>query len=419
MFVRYVNKSLIARYGIALFVAIIGSTAIIQSVRIVINSALLLNMKTLFLERLIKKPMKISDIQIGKRFRQNMGDLEILADSIKLNGLLHPVVVDSDGNLVAGRRRLEACKLLGWEDVPVHVVSVTDMLAAEHDENVVREDFLLSEMVAIRDALFPAENRAAKERQGGKGRERCGKLPQQSKAKARDKVARYTGVSGRTLEKATKLVHAAEKEPKKYRRFVDEMDRTRRVHGVYKKLKVEQQAEAIKAEPEPLPEGPFRVIVVDPPWHYSNRNEDPTHRAGNPYASMSIEEIRHLPIAELAAKDAILWLWTTNAHIREAFDVLDAWDFEYKTMLTWIKHKMGLGDWLRGKTEHCLLAIRGKPVVALTNQTTALEAKSCQHSAKPVEFYDMVEALCPGSKLEMFLRGGPRKGWHGWGHEAR
>jgi len=173
----------------------------------------------------------------------------------------------------------------------------------------------------------------------------------------------------------------------------------------------------IRNEPRPIPEGPFRVIVADPPWPYASRADDPTHRARNPYPDMTIEAMRAIPVASRAHADSILWLWTTNAFLREAFSILDAWGFEQKTMLTWVKNQMGTGNWLRGMTEHCLLAIRGNPLVTLTNQTTALIADRGEHSVKPDEFYALVESLCPGSKLELFARAS-REGWAAWGAEA-
>ena len=117
-----------------------------------------------------------------------------------------------------------------------------------------------------------------------------------------------------------------------------------------------------------------------------------------------------LDVAALAANDCILWLWTTNAHIRAAFDVVEAWGFEYKTLLTWVKNRMGTGDWLRGQSEHRLLCVRGRPVVNLTNQTTVIHATLREHSRKPDEFYQMVESLCPGAKVELFARE-ERLGW--------
>ena len=132
---------------------------------------------------------------------------------------------------------------------------------------------------------------------------------------------------------------------------------------------------------------------------------------------MSAEELCALPVASLAHDDCALWLWTTNAFMRQAYMCLDAWGFTEKTILTWVKQKMGTGDWLRGQTEHAVLAVRGNPVVRLTNQTTVLNAPTREHSRKPDEFYALVDALCPGSKLEMFAREG-REGWQRWGAEA-
>jgi N6-adenosine-specific RNA methylase IME4 len=174
--------------------------------------------------------------------------------------------------------------------------------------------------------------------------------------------------------------------------------------------------EQIANEPAPLPTGPFRVIVIDPPWKYQSRADDITHRARNPYPDMELEAIKALPVSALAHEDCVLWLWTTNAFLREAFECLDAWGFKNKTVLTWVKDRMGLGNWLRGQTEHCLVAVKGKPIVTLTNQTTALSAPMREHSRKPDEFYALVESLCPGNRLEMFARQS-RDGWQSCGAE--
>lgn len=184
----------------------------------------------------------------------------------------------------------------------------------------------------------------------------------------------------------------------------------------FKRQKKMAVVEEIRKEPVALPAGPFRVIAIDPPWKYGARPDDPTHRARNPYPDMSLDEIKALPVADFAHEDCVLWLWTTNAFMREAFECLDAWGFASKTILTWVKDRMGTGDWLRGRTEHCLMAVRGKPVVTLTNQTTAIAGPLREHSRKPDEFYQLVESLCPGNKLEMYSRE-PRDGWQSWGAE--
>ena len=358
----------------------------------------------------------ISDIKVGERHRRDMGDLRWLADSIENAGLLHPVVVTPDKRLIAGERRLEAFKLLGRATIPVHVVPLDDIVRGEFAENAVRKDFTPSEMVSIARAVAPAEASAAKERMAAGGR--GGKLPHLGNGNARDKVALYVGRSGRTLEMARAVVEAAEAEPEKYGPLVEEMDRTGRVSGVHRKLTVAKKADSIEREPPPLPTGPFRVIVADPPWQYGKRAEDPSHRGSGAYPSMSLDDIKAMAVRDIAHQDATLWLWTTNAFMPGAFEVLDAWGFTHKTILTWVKDRMGTGDWLRGKTEHCLMAVRGKPTVTLTNQTTVIAGALREHSRKPDEFYELVEALCPGSKAELFQRS-PRPGWVGHGDEIQ
>ena len=105
--------------------------------------------------------------------------------------------------------------------------------------------------------------------------------------------------------------------------------------------------------------------------------------------------------------------------MREAFTALDAWGFTQKTILTWAKDRMGMGDWLRGQTEHCLMAVRGKPIVELTNQTTLLRGAVRGHSQKPIEFYDLVERLCPAPRYAyLFSRYRHNEKWDCHGDEA-
>lgn len=181
-----------------------------------------------------------------------------------------------------------------------------------------------------------------------------------------------------------------------------------------------RKGEAIRKEPTPLPDGPFRVIVADPPWPYSERRPSNDWRGRPGYSGMTVEEICFLPVADRAHDDALLWLWTTNAFLDESFDVCRAWGFKYRTLLTWAKNRIGVGDWLRGQTEHCIFASRGNPVVTLTAESTLLTADVGAHSEKPEAFYRLVEAVCPApdlGRLEMFARK-PRPGWRVWGAEA-
>lgn len=167
------------------------------------------------------------------------------------------------------------------------------------------------------------------------------------------------------------------------------------------------------------PEGQFLVIAVDPPWPYGGSYKPDSHRVASPYPEMSVDELMSLNIP--SAPDCILWLWTTNAFMHDAYHLLEAWGFEPKTILTWFKEKIGVGYWLRGETEHCLLATSGKPKISHEAQSTHLKVKAYNHSAKPDEFYELVESLCGDATeqthLEMFARI-PQPNWAVWGNEV-
>ncbi len=130
--------------------------------------------------------------------------------------------------------------------------------------------------------------------------------------------------------------------------------------------------------------------------------------------SMPIEELKGLELP--AARDCVLWLWTINAFMPDACELIRAWGFTHKTILTWVKPRLGTGHWLRNVTEHCLLAVKGTPKVSLTNQSTVLKARAREHSRKPDEFYELVESLCVGRKLDYFSRE-PRPGWQQYGND--
>jgi N6-adenosine-specific RNA methylase IME4/ParB-like chromosome segregation protein Spo0J len=372
---------------------------------------------------------KIDSITIGSRHRRELGNIRALADSIERVGLLHPPVILQDGTLVAGERRLAALRMLGRESCQVTIVenltTALDILYAERDENTERLDFAPTEAVALGRVIEPREREEAAERQkatraepGEAADKRGAKFPPRSReGKSRDKVAAAVGMSAPTLKRATEIVEAAEAEPEKFGALAEEMDRTRRVNGVYRKLKTARAAEKVRELPQTsVPtDRRYGVIVADPPWMFDARADDQSHRAANPYPSMSLDDIKALKVP--SAEDCVLWLWTTNSHMEHSFGVARAWGFEPKTILTWVKPKMGLGDYLRNITEHCLLCVCGHPPLTLTNQTTVLSAPSGPHSRKPNEFFALAESLCPDRRrLEMFAREA-RDGWDSWGSE--
>jgi N6-adenosine-specific RNA methylase IME4 len=296
-------------------------------------------------------------------------------------------------------------------------------LRIEIEENVQRKDFTQSELADIQRTVIEHWSKIAKENQGRRSdltsTQGCVEVAEKPSRylNVTEKVARLFNESEGQTRKRLAVVEAAEREPEKYGSLRDDMDRSGHVDAPFRRLLVMRQAEAIRKDPPPLPgRGPYRVIVADPPWPY---DIDPTGRGSVPYPTLAIPAICALPVATIAHADCILWLWTTNRHMRESYEVLDAWGFERRTILTWAKNKMGLGEWLRGQTEHCHLAIRGKPVVHLVAQTTLLFGDVRAHSQKPEAFYGLVESLCPApSYLSLYHRGPLRPGWDGHGDEV-
>jgi N6-adenosine-specific RNA methylase IME4 len=342
-----------------------------------------------------------------------------LEADIRKRGVLIPVERDENGDLLDGHNRQEIADRIG---IPCPSITRTFATEQEKREHIIKINLARRHFDAIRWGRAFAlllEERGIKNGQGARNDKN---LTSATVAE----VAAEVGVPERTARarvaqarKYDEIKSVAESAPHNegLQKLVEQMDRTGKVNGTYRQFKNLRAAEQIAAEPPPLPDGPFRVIVLDPPWHYDKRPEDASQRGSLPYPSMTLEEIKALPIADMAADDCILWLWTTNAHLFDCPRLLSAWGFTHKTVLTWGKDRMGCGDWLRGQTEHCILAVRGQPVVKLTNQTTLLTAPVREHSRKPEEFYVLVESLCPGSKVELFQRT-PRPGWAGHGNET-
>ncbi len=163
---------------------------------------------------------------------------------------------------------------------------------------------------------------------------------------------------------------------------------------------------------EPL-KGTYNVIVIDPPWEYGELDFQ-GRRGAAPYPTMPMEAIKAIDLP--AADDCVLWLWVTNRFLREGFECLDSWCFAYKNCFTWVKHAFGVGNWGRGQTEHILLAVKGSPKVDFGSTPTAVFGKRREHSRKPDDFYQMVEATCIGKKLDYFGRQ-QRQGWEVYGNE--
>jgi N6-adenosine-specific RNA methylase IME4 len=172
-----------------------------------------------------------------------------------------------------------------------------------------------------------------------------------------------------------------------------------------------------------LPDKRYGVIVADPEWKDTVWSEETgmDRHAGNHYPTSDAAVIASRNVASISAKDCVLWIWTTNQHLRIALGVMEAWGFEYKSNYCWGKDKFSTGRWNRSKHELLLIGTQGKvPCPAPGTQWESLVmAPRGKHSAKPECFLEMIETYYPNvPKIELNRRGPPRPGWDAWGNEA-
>lgn len=167
----------------------------------------------------------------------------------------------------------------------------------------------------------------------------------------------------------------------------------------------------------------YLTILADPPWPQTSggrrlRKREPPLRTSLPYQAMSIEQIKSLPIGELAEESAHLWLWTTNQHLETGFSIMAAWGFKYLSPIHWIKPS-GQGSWFINRTQTLLFGYKKKCVFPLARYRPNIISTGdpLRHSQKPEASFILIEAISPGPRLELFARQ-RRRGWSAWGNEV-
>lgn len=173
----------------------------------------------------------------------------------------------------------------------------------------------------------------------------------------------------------------------------------------------------------------YRTIYADPPWQFQNRTGKmaPEHKRLNRYSTMTLEDIKNLPVGEAADEKCHLYLWVPNAMLPDGLEVMKAWGFEYKTNLIWEKVRKdgmpdgrGVGFYFRNVTEILLFGIKGKnnrTEAPARSQVNLLRTMKREHSRKPDEFIDLIETCSVAPYLELFARG-DRNNWDMWGNQA-
>lgn len=159
----------------------------------------------------------------------------------------------------------------------------------------------------------------------------------------------------------------------------------------------------------------YQVIYADPPWSYNNKttgrtngNQPEGSGAATKYKTMSLDQLKQMPIKELSDNDCCCFLWVTNPLLPEGLELLKAWGFEYKTMITW-KKNTGTGYWFIGRTEHILLGIKGNVKAFRSGLIGFHQCNSGEHSGKPQFFRDLISEAVKNSfispnKIELFAR---------------
>lgn len=177
-----------------------------------------------------------------------------------------------------------------------------------------------------------------------------------------------------------------------------------------------------------VPQRAYGAILADPPWQFMNRTGKvaPEHKRLSRYPTLTLEEIKEIPVSLVAAENSHLYLWVPNALLKEGLEVMEAWGFKYKTNLVWHKIRKdggpdgrGVGFYFRNTTELVLFGVRGylRTLKKGRTQVNIIKTQKREHSRKPDELYDIIESCSPGPYLELFARG-QRPNWDQWGNQV-
>ena len=328
-------------------------------------------------------------------------------------GILEPLDVTATGVVLDGRHRLRAACELGIVSVPVRVIKPDDPVAHMLCAALQRRHLSQSQKaaVALELDLCQQERARADRRRHANLRQHTevATLPPR-RQRTRDLAARIAGVSPRTMQDVI-TVYDGDRDLYEQIKAGDLP-----AHTARRQLERTRRYAELDAAPA-LPPGRFELIYADPPWQLGNPDSD--YAPEQYYPTLPLDEIARLAIP--AAEDAVLYLWAVNSHLPDAFEVMAAWGFEYRSCETWVKPSIGMGVWTRNRHELLLIGRRGNASPAPRKRLldSVIEAPRGRHSEKPSCVYERLEHLYPKrTKVELFARGKPRPGWTAWGNEV-
>jgi N6-adenosine-specific RNA methylase IME4 len=335
-------------------------------------------------------------------------ELADLVADIKVNGLIEPIILYED-QILDGRNRYLACGEAGVKP-RFEVYSGDEPVSFVISKNLKRRHLNGSQKAMIATEIRPALEEEARKRQAhgmtAPGKTLVELVPEASDGSSSDKAGEVIGISGQYVSEAEKIKREA---PEYVKPIMDgEMTITKAKREIQKKIN--------DSKPKPkLPDDKYEVIYADPPWNYDNSGF--AQSAASQYPTMSIDDICELRIDKLTVHNSVLFLWATSPLLPDAFKVIEAWGFNYKASMVWVKDRApGMGWWINTKHELLLIACKdiNHPAIKLDS---VIRASVTIHSKKPAEFYEAIEEMYPESKkIELFARQA-RKGWEAWGNE--
>lgn len=350
------------------------------------------------------------------------GEFAGLKDDIKQHGLREPVWV-MDGKLIDGRHRLRACNELDIK-CPSREYGGTDALSFVVSLNMARRHLDTSQraMVAARIANM-SEGRP--------------KTTSENPLVSQTTAASTMNTSVDSVKLARKVIELAEPEiiaavdagtlpvsqAAKLANTAPEFQRAvaKRISENAKPTAAVRQtiAETTAANELKAPSGKFRVFYADPPWSYGNTMPDYAPEQRDHYPVMSMADLCAMPVKEMSADNAVLFLWVTSPILEESFALIKAWGFKYKSSFVWDKVKHNMGHYNSVRHEFLLICVRGscQPDVRKLFDSVITEERT-EHSRKPSQVYEIIETIyTSGPYIELFART-QRKGWKSHGYET-
>ena len=229
-------------------------------------------------------------------------------------------------------------------------------------------------------------------------------------------INEHQSSNSRLIAKEKELVQEAIEEIKKdAKQVVTPNAVQKKVRQKLREENIEKQKQEIENNKLPIINGLYDIISIDPPWNYGRKYDPDGSRVANPYPEMTNEDIKNI---ELPLNDnAVVFLWTTHKFLPIAFEILNHWELEYKATMVWDKVNIGMGNWFRMQCEFCLVGIKNKPFWNNTKFSELIKEKRREHSRKPDSFFNLINEICAGRKLEYFSRE-KRDGWDVFGNDV-